>query len=95
MRCDFSYEGDDIEQIGIYIIHPEFENQEGNVIIDREEKIKEEGTARMWVIVPEMRKEVHRAKVTKGGIGYFMVGSKRIAKAKIVEITGLYANPTS
>jgi hypothetical protein len=92
LRCDFSYDGDDIKKTGIYMIHPEFEDEEGNVILDDEKPVPKEGTAKMWILIPEMRNEVHVKRIKAGVIGYFMEGSRIIAKAEVVETLGLYVN---
>ena len=91
MRCDFSYEGDDIEN---YMIHPEFEDENGSVITNLDAEIQEKGIAKMWVLIPEMREKIHRTKAFEGAICYFKVGAKIIAKAKIIEIVGLNENPS-
>ena len=36
----------------IYMIWPEFEDEQSNVITDTEVRVKPTGSARMWVIVP-------------------------------------------
>ncbi|MBP1967126.1 hypothetical protein [Paenibacillus aceris] len=47
LRCDFSYDVDNIRETGIFIIHPEFEDEFGNVILDRTLPVPIQGTARM------------------------------------------------
>ena len=92
MRCDFAYEGDDIKEVGIYMIWPEFENDDGEIITDKEQDISEVGIARMWILVPEMRELIHKAKAKVGTKGYFMVGGKKIANAEIIKVVGLHKN---
>ncbi len=41
-------------------IHPEFEDEYGNVVLKSDKPVPTEGKARMWIIFPEMRKEVQR-----------------------------------
>lgn len=91
-RADFSYAGDDIKKTGIYAIHPEFEDEEGNIILDDNVPVPSEGTARMWILFPLMRREVHVHRVRVGMFGYFMEGSRKVADAEIIEILGLYDN---
>ena len=88
IRCDFSYEGDDIKKTGIYTIHPEFEDEKGRPIPEGEE-IPEAGTATMWIVNQEEYKDFHRQRVQLGVRGFFMVGSRRIAEAEVIDIIGL------
>jgi hypothetical protein len=88
IRCDFSYEGDDIQRTGIYMIWPEFEDLSGQPIPESG-PVPESGTATMWIINNELRDEVHRQKVKPGARGYFMVGARRIAEVEVTEVPGL------
>ncbi|ULL18474.1 hypothetical protein DVH26_30790 [Paenibacillus sp. H1-7] len=90
-RSDFFYDGDDIAE-GIYIIHPEFEDVYGNVLLDDVNPVQVEGTARMWILFPAMRKQVHVNRIKKGVIGYLMEGSRKVAIAEVIEILDLHAN---
>jgi hypothetical protein len=94
-RSDFSYDGDDIKTTGIFAIHPEFEDENGNVILDKTKPVPIEGTARMWILFPEMRKLVHTNRIMLGITGYFMEGSRKVAEAEVIEILGLHSNPIS
>ncbi|WP_409340417.1 hypothetical protein [Paenibacillus sp. MBLB4367] len=90
-RSDFCYDGDDIRD-GIYCIHPEFEDDQGNVNLSDTTPVPIEGTARMWILFPEMRKKIHVDRIRIGVIGYFMEGPKKVAKAEVIEILGLRTN---
>ena len=94
IRCDFAYGEDDPKEI-IYMIHPEFLDNDEKVIIDKNETINSEGYANMWILMPEMRVEVHQKRIKIGTIGYFVVGLTRIAKLEVVEIIGLFSNPSN
>jgi hypothetical protein len=91
-RCDFAYEGDDISQNGIYMIHPEFEDENGNVILNINEPVNRIGTARMWILVPQMREEIHKYRIRVGTKGYFMEGSRRVGEIEVIKIVGLETN---
>ncbi|RKP55574.1 hypothetical protein D7Z26_10350 [Cohnella endophytica] len=91
-RCDFSYDGDDIGTTGIYMIHPEFEDEDGNVLINDIESVNGIGTARMWILIPEMRKEIHNNRIKLGVKGYFMEGSRKVGVVKVIEINGIMDN---
>ncbi|MDQ0874611.1 hypothetical protein QFZ77_003270 [Paenibacillus sp. V4I3] len=90
-RSDFFYDGDEIKD-GIYAIHPEFEDEHGNIILDDINPVLLEGTALMWILFPEMRKEVHVKRIQNGVTGYFMEGSKKVAIAEVIEILDLHLN---
>ncbi|MFD0714302.1 hypothetical protein [Paenibacillus sp. GCM10027626] len=92
LRCDFAYAGDDAGMDRIYAIHPEFEEAAGKVIRDRSYPVPPAGTATMWILFPEMRREVHLAKMKPGVTGFMMEGPKRIAEVEVIEIVGLYHN---
>src|SRR4028118_70696 len=64
MRCDFSYVGDDVHRDGLYMIWPEFENDDGD-ILPEETEIPHRGFASMWIVAPAMR-QVHRTKAQVG-----------------------------
>lgn len=91
-RCDFSYAGDDISQSGIYGIHPEFEDANGAVLLEAESCVPAEGTARMWVLFPAMRREVHARRITTGVQGFFMEGPRRVGAVEVIEVNGLLEN---
>lgn len=93
-RCDFAYAGDDISKTGIYMIHPEFEDEEGNVILEQDKSVKRTGTARMWILMPEMREQIHRNRIKVGTKGYFMEGSKRVGEIEVIRVVGLLTNET-
>jgi len=92
LRCDFSYDGDDIQKTGIFAIHPEFEDEFGNIILDKSLPVSNQGTACMWILFPEMRREVHVHRIVIGVIGYFMAGSRKMGQVEVIEILGLYTN---
>ncbi|MCX7726957.1 MAG: hypothetical protein N2053_08915 [Chitinispirillaceae bacterium] len=91
-RCDFAYEGDDIKKGGIYCIHPEFEDENGDIITDENKNVNSSGTARMWVLFPEMRQQVHKNRIKVGTKGYFMEGSRKVGEVEVIRIVGLYTN---
>ena len=90
-RSDFSYDGDDPAVDGIFMVHPEFEAPDGSVL-EEGAPVSRAGTARMWVLVHDMREQLHRHRARVGVHGYFMEGGRRVAEAEIVEIVGLHTN---
>lgn len=77
IRSDFLYEGDDPVKDGVYMIWPEFLDDEGNVVTDATIEMPQEGFANMWIGLDEGRKKVHRSRIKEGVCGYWVVGSKK------------------
>ncbi|GGG69673.1 hypothetical protein [Paenibacillus radicis (ex Gao et al. 2016)] len=92
LRCDFAYDLDDISETSIFAIHPEFEDGYGNIILDRNLPVPKQGTANMWILIPEMRREVHIHRINVGVVGYFMEGPRRVGQVEVIEIIGLNTN---
>ena len=91
-RCDWAYDGDDISQTGIYMIHPEFLSEDCSVYPEGA-PVPWTGSATMWILFPEMRAEIHRARICEAVRGYFMEGSRRVAEAAVTRVIGLHSNP--
>lgn len=91
-KCDWSYIDDNIEKIGIWMIHPEFKDADSNIIPYGENALAQ-GTASMYILNPKMRREVHRKRIHLGTKGFFMEGRRKVAEATVVKIIGLYQNP--
>lgn len=93
IRSDFWYEhADHHKQNQLFMIWPEFEDENGNVFLENDRSVKESGTARMWIIMPGMR-VYHKEKIKIGTTGYFKEGSKSTAVCEIIEILDLDKNP--
>ena len=93
-RCDWAYSGDDIQRDGLFMIHPEFLTASGD-IEDEGHPVAWKGKATMWILIPEMRREVHQKRVKPGIQGYFMEGNKRVAEAIITKVIALHSNPVT
>ena len=82
------YAGDDPVKDGIYMIHPEFLDANGNVV-GEEIPLMLEDKATMWILVEEMKEKVHRSRIKLGTKGYFMEGSRKIGEVEVDSIVGL------
>lgn len=91
-RCDFSYSENIIEPA--FIIFPEFEDTQGNVILENDRPVPQEGTARMWIVNPE-RRPIHQARIKVGTECFFREGGMLLAKCEVIEIVGLLNNPVA
>ncbi|CAH1203847.1 hypothetical protein PAECIP111891_02446 [Paenibacillus allorhizoplanae] len=93
-RSDFALEEDFLDTgIELRVIHPEFEDENGDLIINETRSVLESGNARMWIMFPKARAERHIHDIKVGLKGYFMEGPRRVAEAEIIEIIGLFKNP--
>ena len=98
IRSDFQFEPSYLSIEGyhakVFIIWPEFEDENGKIILDNTKSVPVTGTARMWIINPETR-PIHRGHIEIGLKGYFMEGSRRTAECTVIEIVGLNTNPVT
>ncbi|MCJ8289986.1 MAG: hypothetical protein HRT58_10010 [Crocinitomicaceae bacterium] len=86
IRNDFWYDHKDHKANQIFMIYPEFEDLEGEMIV--EGQIYREGIAKMWILMPDMF-EYHKKRIKVGQKGYFHEGARKTAICEIIEITGL------
>lgn len=77
---------------GKFIIWPEFEDANGEIILDNTVPVERVGTARMWII-NNQRRPLHQDKIKIGLKGYFIEGN-RVAECEVIKILGLATNPT-
>jgi hypothetical protein len=70
LRSNFSYEHEDHKTGTIFMIWPEFEDEDRQVILKKDLPVLQVGTARMWII-DKQRIDYHKGKINVGTIGYF------------------------
>lgn len=90
IRWDFSYADDDaVDQL--YMIWPDFFSASGDSLpTDQPLPFSTELSARMTIVVDEMREQVHRARIKPGVEFYCCEGPRRVAIGRITRITGLH-----
>ena len=66
------------------MINPEFEDVNGK-ILPLGEHVLVQGTASMYILSPQMRKEVHQNRIQLGAKGFFMEGQRKVAEATVVK----------
>lgn len=91
VRFDFWYDSIDHATARPFVIWPEFEDENGNIILENEKHVLVSGTARMWIIMPPMR-IYHRERIKVGTRGYFLE-DRNIAECEVIEICNLNSNP--
>lgn len=91
IRWDFAYENDNIKETGIYMIHPDFYDENGDSLPTNQPlPVDRELNARMIVIVDEMREKIHRDRIKEGARFYCHEGARRVAEGIVTKITGLH-----
>ncbi|WP_291152445.1 hypothetical protein [Flavobacterium sp. UBA7680] len=86
-RSDFMYSEDENLK-KIWMIWPEFLDEEGQVILDKSIRVTAFGKAKMW-IVNEMNQEFHKQKIKTGLKGFFMEGPHKVAECEVIQIVNL------
>ena len=74
------------------MIHPEFLAGDGSVYPEGV-PVPSSGLATMWILNPESREQILRARICEGVRGYFMEASRRVAEATVTRVMGLNSNP--
>lgn len=72
----------------LFMIWPEFENEKGEIILETDMPVKEQGTARMWIINDEFI-EYHKDKIKIGTRGYFKEGAKSTGECEVIELLSI------
>jgi len=86
-RSDFMYKGDNPKTDRIFMIHPEFINDENQVILDKSIR-SWTGKANMWILNPNYI-DYHKERIKIGIQGYFMEGAIKTADCEVIELIGL------
>jgi hypothetical protein len=95
IRWDFSYAADDSTD-QLYMIWPDFFSQAGDSLPkDQPLPLSTELSARMFIVVDEMREQVHRDRIKPGVEFYCHEGPKRVAIGHVTRITGLHSDRVS
>jgi hypothetical protein len=90
IRWDFAYASDGVVN-QIYMIWPDFFALSGDSLpTDAPLPIGVDLSARMTIVVDEMRDQLHRARIEPGVEFYCHEGSKRVAIGWVTRVTGLH-----
>ncbi|WP_212760720.1 hypothetical protein [Pseudoalteromonas sp. NEC-BIFX-2020_002] len=85
-RSDWAYEIED--ELRLYRIWPTFLDEKGEHF-QKYTSVSNSGVAEMTIVVLETKNKLHGSRVKVGVKGYFMEGSKIVAEAEVIEVTGL------
>lgn len=83
-RSDFMYPEDE-KLKKLWMIWPEFLNDDGNVILNKSLPVHTSGKAKMW-IVNEESVESHKGRITIGSKAFFMEGPNKVAECEVIQI---------
>ena len=86
-RSDFMYAGDNPKTDRIFMIHPEFLDEDNNIILDKSHR-QWTGRAKMWILNLDFI-PIHKTRLKIGTKGFFMEGPYKIAECEVIEIVGL------
>ena len=84
-RSDLHYDGEDLNEQGIYCVWPEFLNNDGSIFLEDSTPVPEEGKAYMWILFFDEMWEYHSKNAFPGRKIWFMEGSRKVAEATIIE----------
>lgn len=83
-RCDFHYKNDGKFKHSLYMIWPEFEDENGD-ILDSGSYVSMSGTARMWIVSKDFI-PYHKEYLKVGTISYFLEGGRKIGECEVIEL---------
>lgn len=86
-RSDFRYEDESNNKC--WMIHPEFLDEKGNVILDRNILMSQTGQAKMWILNDQLR-DFHKSKIKIGTKGFFVEGHHKTAICEVIDLVGLH-----
>ncbi|MEI1280583.1 hypothetical protein V6Z05_19790 [Leptospira venezuelensis] len=91
-RCDFKYDFSNNHSRDVYMIWPEFYSKDGSILTDLNVSVDREGRASMWIVDQAMR-VYHQNHLKEGTKGFFVEGSRIVARVIVTRIMGLFVNP--
>ena len=84
-RSDLHYDGEDINEQGIYCVWPEFLKEDGSIFLEENLPVPEKGKAYMWILFFEEMWKYHAKRAIPGRKIWFMEGPRKVAEATIIE----------
>jgi hypothetical protein len=72
----------------MWMIHPEFLNENNSVILDKNVRVPIEGKAQMWILNEEFF-EYHKERIKVGLPCFLVEGPNKVAVCEVVEIVRL------
>jgi len=88
IRWNLIYEEDIVQKQQVYMVFPEFIEQNGTVILDSAKPLDLDGYAGMWVLTNDMI-SFHLGRLRVGDKCYFVEGSKIMAECEVIQIGNL------
>lgn len=95
IRWDFAYVDGDNEPTNLYMIWPEFLDENGaSMSSEVPLPTEKELLSRMPIVVDEMRHKIHRSRIKVGVRFYCQEGPYRVAEGVVTKITRLFDDRT-
>ena len=94
IRWDLWYDYQGKHQGQLFMIWPEFLDQDGEVIAHRDRPVPIAGKARMWIVNDAMR-AYHQDKIEVGLLANAHEGGTVVARYVVTKIVGLMTNPVA
>ncbi len=90
IKWDFNY-ASEISNVGLYMIWPDFiDANRHSLPTDKALPVDAYLCARMFIVVDEMRAQMHRSRIKIGTRFYCCEGPRRVAEGEVNMITGLH-----
>lgn len=83
-RSDFMCSGDENAK-QLWMIWPEFLDNENQIILDKSIRVPTSGKAKMWIL-NEYLVGLHKGRIKIGLKGFFMEGSHKVAECEVIQI---------
>ena len=83
-RSDFMY-SDDENLKKLWMIWPEFLDNDDNIILDKSLRVPTSGKAKMWIL-NEALIELHKGRIKIGLKAFFMEGRHKTAECEVIQI---------
>lgn len=90
IRSDFMYAEDEFDnkvECKIWCIHPEFLDENNNIILDKSIHVPQTGRAQMWILNEKLY-DMHKKRIKVGQKGFFMEPFKT-AECEVIEVVSL------
>ncbi|MBK0403849.1 hypothetical protein I5M27_12690 [Adhaeribacter sp. BT258] len=88
IRWNFWYDHPEHKKGQLFMIYPEFEDENEQPITDLNLPINRQGFAKMWILNDDYI-NYHKGKMKNGTIGYFMEGNRKVGECEVIELLNL------
>ena len=94
IRWDLWYKVPELTGNHLWMVWPEFLDEAGSVIIQRDTPVAVTGRAALWIVSESMR-PFHQQRIDVGMLGFAREGARNVATYQVTELVGLMTNPVA